>query len=108
MAPRLDREIPHLLKLDWVSRHERFRKLPRRTANSVAARLAPDQLLWGACTSSKAPHGAVYAPQENVVNLNDIVIKKRKVAKKGPRQTKICQFWTSRRCDKHRMGRIAL
>ena len=99
-------EIPRLLKLDWVSRHDRFRKLPSRTAHSVAARLAPDQLLTGKCTSSKAP--------EKIYQLRNIVKVKRirKAAKKAARQTYICQIWKSVRsavcCNKHKLRGIVV
>ena len=45
-------EVITLAKMDWVSRHQRFRNLRSRTRNAVMERMSPDMLLQGTRTGS--------------------------------------------------------
>ena len=70
-------ELPYLAKLDWISRHEQFNKLPRRTANAVALRMSPDLLLKGQSTGVKVR-------KDEVIKLKD---------KPKPKQVRICKLF---------------
>ena len=40
-------EMPSMLRMDWVSRQQRFRELPFRTKEACANRFSPDEVLEG-------------------------------------------------------------
>ena len=52
-------EFPYILGLDWISRHERRKQLPRGTRRAIASRMSPDMLLVGSCTSRRPRKGFV-------------------------------------------------
>ena len=77
MASTYVLEIPSVLAMDWVSRHDRFYELQYRTQQAVAARLSPCQLLQGKCSGIKAK-------PKSVIKLHD---------KRRHRQMRLCEMF---------------
>jgi hypothetical protein len=57
----------HLLKMDWVSRHEMYNRMvqsnPARLIMHVNALMGPDQLMRGTLTGAAAPPAAIIIAQ---------------------------------------------
>ena len=73
-------ELPSMLRMDWVSRQQRFQELPFRTQEACAKRFSPDELLRGeneALPPKRLP---------TVIVAKDIV-KTKRVRKRGVVQT---------------------